>query len=87
VGKNKEHKTIILNGTTTWLGVIAFIIVHGGVSVFWAGRLDSKVTEGFSTVAAQIEMVNKKVDKLSDVVESNRKEAKDDLKDYKSRKH
>ena len=38
-----ETKTIILNGTKVWFGVLFFIIVHGGAGVWWASAINTSV--------------------------------------------
>ena len=62
-----ESKTVILNGNKLWLGVIAFLIVHGGTGIFWAGKLDTTVKLGLKNVEDRIQV-------LTDVVSENKKE-------------
>jgi hypothetical protein len=69
---SRKKSPMILNGTKVWLSAILFLIAQTGSGIWWA-----------SSINTSVKSIDKKVDTMITVVEQNRKEAKEDLKDLR----
>lgn len=71
-----DSKTIILNGTRVWFGVLGAILIHGASTIWFASSLNTTVKLGFQNI-------NEKVEVIAKTVEVNRIEAKQDIKELR----
>lgn len=62
-----QYKTIILNGSKVWLTCMMFVVVHGGIGVWWASRIDSNV----AVMLKNQEVIIQKVSELDKVTTKN----------------